>query len=61
MLARRVFHEQCIERIYWDIYSRCNPQQLSVYGRYTRRGGLDINPYRSSSGESPRNLRVSRQ
>ena len=42
------FHEQCIERIFADIMARCKPQRLTVYGRYTRRGGLDINPYRSS-------------
>lgn len=43
------FHEQCIERIYVDILRYCQPDELTVYGRYTRRGGLDINPYRSSS------------
>lgn len=42
------FHEQCIERIYMDLLNRCHPTELTVYGRYTRRGGLDINPYRSS-------------
>ena len=42
------FHEQCIERIFADIMSRCMPEALTVYGRYTRRGGLDINPYRST-------------
>ncbi len=42
------FHEQCVERIYCDIQRRCAPQALSVYARYTRRGGLDINPFRSS-------------
>lgn len=42
------FHEQCIERIFVDIMRRCNPEKLTVYGRYTRRGGLDINPYRST-------------
>ena len=43
------FHEQCVERIYCDLMRRCTPQELLVYARYTRRGGLDINPYRSSS------------
>lgn len=43
------FHEQCIERIFMDIMSHCQPEVLTVYGRYTRRGGLDINPYRSTS------------
>lgn len=42
------FHEQCIERIFMDIMRRCQPTVLTVYGRYTRRGGLDINPYRST-------------
>lgn len=42
------FHEQCIERIFVDIMNSCKPEQLTVYGRYTRRGGLDINPYRST-------------
>ncbi len=42
------FHEQCIERIFIDILNRCKPQALTVYGRYTRRGGLDINPYRTT-------------
>lgn len=44
------FHEQCIERIFIDIMNYCKPETLSVYGRYTRRGGLDINPYRSTPG-----------
>lgn len=38
------FHEQCVERIFSDIMRFCQPQTLSVYARYTRRGGLDINP-----------------
>lgn len=42
------FHEQCIERIFVDIMKHCQPEKLTVYGRYTRRGGLDINPYRST-------------
>lgn len=46
------FHEQCVERIYCDIQRHCAPEALSVYARYTRRGGLDINPFRSS-GEFP--------
>ncbi|MEE4246466.1 MAG: NADPH-dependent 7-cyano-7-deazaguanine reductase QueF [Kangiellaceae bacterium] len=47
------FHEQCVERIYQDIIHHCQPEQLSVYARYTRRGGLDINPYRSSKADDP--------
>lgn len=42
------FHEQCIERIFVDIMNKCKPEKLTVYGRYTRRGGLDINPYRTT-------------
>jgi 7-cyano-7-deazaguanine reductase len=42
------FHEQCIEQIFMDILKHCHPNKLTVYGRYTRRGGLDINPYRST-------------
>ena len=42
------FHEQCVERIFMHIMERCAPETLTVYGRYTRRGGLDINPYRSN-------------
>lgn len=57
------FHEQCIERIFVDIMTYCKPKELTVYGRYTRRGGLDINPYRSSSKVKPEglNLRLIRQ
>jgi len=50
------FHEQCIERIFVDIMSRCKPEKLTVYGRYTRRGGLDINPYRSTEKVQPQSL-----
>lgn len=56
------FHEQCVERIFMDIMKHCAPQKLTVYARYTRRGGLDINPYRSTedfSGLS--NTRLCRQ
>ncbi len=42
------FHEQCVERIFMDIMKQCQPKQLTVYARYVRRGGLDINPYRSN-------------
>lgn len=45
----REFHEQCVERIFLDIRQRCAPEFLAVEARYTRRGGLDINPYRASS------------
>lgn len=46
------FHEQCIERIFIDIMHYCKPKSLTVYGRYTRRGGIDINPYRSTEVNS---------
>jgi 7-cyano-7-deazaguanine reductase len=42
------FHEQCIERIFCDIWTQCKPERLGVEGRFTRRGGLDINPFRAS-------------
>ena len=56
------FHEHCVERIYTDIMAACQPQQLTVYARYTRRGGLDINPWRSNTAASaPPDLRTARQ
>ncbi|EHR39781.1 NADPH-dependent 7-cyano-7-deazaguanine reductase QueF [Alishewanella jeotgali] len=55
------FHEQCVERIYNDIWQLAKPDFLAVYARYTRRGGLDINPLRSSEPYSPPNIRLSRQ
>ncbi len=56
------FHEQCVERLFMDIRSRCKPVRLSVYARYTRRGGLDINPFRTSHpGALPANTRTARQ
>ncbi|WP_426701755.1 NADPH-dependent 7-cyano-7-deazaguanine reductase QueF [Rhodanobacter sp. Col0626] len=55
------FHEQCVERIFVDLTQRCAPQRLSVYARYTRRGGLDINPFRSSTPATPANPRTVRQ
>ncbi len=47
------FHEQCVERIFVDLSARCRPQTLSVEARYTRRGGLDINPWRATPGMPP--------
>jgi len=44
------FHEHCVERIFTDLMARCRPQRLSVEARYTRRGGLDINPWRATPG-----------
>ncbi len=43
------FHEQCVERIFVEIMEKCKPYKLDVYARYTRRGGIDINPWRSSN------------
>ncbi len=57
------FHEQCVERIFTDILRQCRPQHLTVYARYTRRGGLDINPWRTNctTAGRPSNLRNARQ
>lgn len=56
------FHEHCVERIFSDIARVCKPEELSVYARYTRRGGLDINPFRSSNPNAkPELLRLIRQ
>ena len=56
------FHEQCVERMFMDITRHCAPLRLSVYARYTRRGGLDINPFRSSDpAMHPSNPRGARQ
>lgn len=55
------FHEQCVERIFNDIQRYCHPQALSVYARYTRRGGLDINPWRTNAYFHPTFGRLVRQ
>lgn len=56
------FHEHCVERIFSDIARVCKPEELVVYARYTRRGGLDINPFRSSNPSTkPELLRLIRQ
>ena len=56
------FHEQCVERIFMDLWTRCKPVKLTVYARYTRRGGLDINPFRTSHPQAiPPNVRTARQ
>ncbi len=55
------FHEQCVERIFADLMRYCGPEQLTVYARYTRRGGLDINPFRSNFETQIENLRLARQ
>ncbi|MFT4100184.1 MAG: NADPH-dependent 7-cyano-7-deazaguanine reductase QueF [Burkholderiaceae bacterium] len=56
------FHEHCVERIHMDIMARCKPTRLSVHARYTRRGGLDINPFRTNYPCAlPRSVRTPRQ
>jgi len=55
------FHEMCVERIFMDILNQCEPKALTVYGRYTRRGGLDINPFRSNFEKVYPNQRLARQ
>ncbi|MFC3093102.1 NADPH-dependent 7-cyano-7-deazaguanine reductase QueF [Alteromonas sediminis] len=55
------FHEQCVERIFCDILNTCKPDKLSVYARYTRRGGLDINPFRSNFEQAYEDIRLPRQ
>lgn len=57
----RGFHEQCVEIMFCDILERCTPEKLTVYARYTRRGGLDINPFRSNFEKAPENIRSARQ
>ncbi len=55
------FHEHCVERMFLEIRERCQPEYLTVYARYTRRGGLDINPYRTNGSEGPVDVRLVRQ
>ncbi len=56
------FHEQCVERMFMDIWMRCKPARLTVYARYTRRGGLDISPFRTSHPQPvPASVRTARQ
>jgi len=55
------FHEHCVEKMYCDIWAACQPRELFVHACYTRRGGLDINPWRSSTGHAPGMVRTIRQ
>ena len=55
------FHENCVERMFVDIAANCGVHKLTVYARYQRRGGIDINPFRSNFEPAPRNLRLWRQ
>ncbi len=57
----QAFHEPCCEMIFSDLLQYCHCEELSVYCRYTRRGGIDINPYRSTQDDRPDNLRILRQ
>ena len=56
------FHEHCVERIFVDVRERCRPERLTVYARFTRRGGIDINPFRSDwDPPPPAGIRTARQ
>lgn len=55
------FHEQCIERIYMDILNHCKPEKLTVFGKYSRRGGIEIEPYRSNFESAPQSFKIIRQ
>jgi 7-cyano-7-deazaguanine reductase len=55
------FHERCVEKIFLEILERCAPRELSVHARYLRRGGIDINPFRSTGKSIPAHTRLARQ
>jgi 7-cyano-7-deazaguanine reductase len=55
------FHEHCVERIFLDLMEHCRPRELTVYARFLRRGGIDINPFRSTAKGSPVTTRLVRQ
>jgi 7-cyano-7-deazaguanine reductase len=55
------FHEHCVEQMFVDILKQCEPEKLTIYARYLRRGGLDINPFRTNCGDTPENVRLARQ
>jgi 7-cyano-7-deazaguanine reductase len=59
--SQREFHEACVEHIFWDVWRAWEPQVLSVEGRFTRRGGIDINPFRSSREARAAQARTLRQ
>ena len=61
MRGHQDFHEHCVESIYMAIMARCQPEKLAVYARYTRRGGLDINPLRSNYPLEAANFKLARQ
>ena len=55
------FHESCVERMFVDVLARCAPRALTVYARFLRRGGIDINPFRSNFESAPDSVRSARQ
>ena len=55
------FQEDTVERIFVDIMERCRPDELTVHGRFLRRGGLDINPFRSTHADAAPEMRLVRQ
>jgi 7-cyano-7-deazaguanine reductase len=56
------FHEHCVERMFVDIATRCRTERLTVHARFTRRGGIDINPFRTDTASPPPpNVRTARQ
>ena len=59
--AHNDFHETCVERMFMDIRARCAPERLTVYARFQRRGGIDINPFRSDFEADAPNTRLWRQ
>lgn len=59
--SHQAFHEATVEQIFMDLFERCQPEQLSVAGYFLRRGGIDINPYRSNADEKSPALRLPRQ
>jgi len=59
--CHRAFHETTVEQIFMDLQERCRPEQLTVFGRFLRRGGIDISPYRSNVDEIAPVMRLSRQ
>ena len=59
--GHQAFHETTVEQIYADLLERCSPERLMVHGFFLRRGGLDINPFRSSEDQAPLLVRLARQ
>lgn len=57
----RAFHETVVEQMFVDIKARCGCERLTVNGRFLRRGGIDINPFRSTHLPAAPALRLSRQ